>query len=113
MMSRSFGLLLAVLFFPLLSHAAFDSDFYHQRYGRTDVYSKVVDNHGDGFEDLYGLRNVREVLKGVLYRGGGNNLYHRDPAMRRDNRNPLPDDGVTNLCEEGFHQAIYLYPTNS
>jgi hypothetical protein len=103
---------LSLIFAAQFSYAAFDSQFYHHRYGRTDVYSKVVDNKGNGFEELYGTRNVREVLKGVLYRGGGNNLYHRDPSKRRDNRNPLPMDGVINLCEEGFHNAIYLYSTN-
>lgn len=111
-MSRSLSLLLLAVLFSPLSHAAYDSDFYHQRYGRTDVYSKLVDNHGDGYENLYGLRNVREVLKGVLYRGGGNNLYHRDPNMKRENQNPLPLDGEMNLCEEGFRTGIYLYPTN-
>ena len=48
----------------------FDSGFYHARYKLTDPYAKAVDNHGDGFEDLYGVRNFREVLKGVLFRGG-------------------------------------------
>lgn len=105
-------LLLASIVFSPFAFAAYDSVFYDTRYALPDVNTKKVDNRGDGFEELYGVRNFREVLKGVLYRGGGNNLYHRDPAMRRDNKNPLPMDGVTNLCEEGFHNVIYLYSTN-
>ncbi|MGE4130827.1 MAG: hypothetical protein AB7F86_04275 [Bdellovibrionales bacterium] len=89
-----------------------DFQFYHQRYGLSDVYAKLVDNRGNGFEDLYGVRNFREVLKGVLYRGGANNVYHRDPKYKRANINPLPLDGLTNLCEEGFQHVVYLYAEN-
>ncbi len=93
--------------------AAFDSDFYHNRYGLPGIDSKLVDDRGDGYENLYGVRNFREVLNGVLYRGGGNNLYNRNHKDRRSNRNPLPQEGVRNLCEEGFRHSIYLYPTNA
>lgn len=82
---------------------------YQTRYGLNDVYEKRVDNRGNGFEPLYGTRNFRVVLNGVVYRGGGNNAYHRD--SRRNNANPLPNDGLQNLCEEGFGQAVYLYST--
>lgn len=85
-------------------------DLYKQRYNVSDVYAKVTDNKGEGFEDLYGTRNLRAVLHGIYYRGGGNNLYNREG--RRDNMNPLPNTGLKNLCEEGFSEAIYLYPTN-
>lgn len=85
-------------------------DLYKQRYNATDVYSKITDNHGNGFEDLYGTRNLRLVLHGIYYRGGANNLYNREG--KRDNMNPLPTTGIRNLCEEGFSEAIYLYPTN-
>jgi len=101
-----------LLFFAQSSQAAFDSDFYHKRYNLPDVYTKLVDNRGNGHEDLYGTRNFREVLNGVLYRGGGNNAFHRDPALKRANSNPLPIDGFTNLCEEGFRTVVYLYATN-
>lgn len=80
------------------------------RFGLEDVYQKAVYNQGGGFEDLYGTRNFRAVLHGILYRGGANNYYHRE--NRRDNRNPLPIDGLTNLCKEGFSTAIYLYTRN-
>lgn len=104
-------MLLSLLF--LISGAwaqSFDSSFYHQRYGLTDIYVKRVDNRGNGYENLYGVRNFREVLSGVLYRGGANNMFHRDRP--RANSNPLPDDGLLNLCEEGFRTAVYLYSTN-
>jgi hypothetical protein len=81
-----------------------------ENYGLGDTHQKLVDNRGDGFERLYGTRNLRYVLKGLVYRGGANNTRHREHP--RDNRNPLPDDGLTNLCREGFSTAVYLYSKN-
>ena len=89
---------------------AFWVAYYDLRYGLTDEFEKLTDNHGEGFEPLYGTRNFRTILKGVAYRGGANNSFRRED--RRDNRNPLPDDGLTNLCEEGFGRSYYLYETN-
>jgi hypothetical protein len=83
---------------------------YRTRYPLRDTSEKLVDNQGNGRESLYGTRNFRAVLPGVLYRGGANNSYHRDHP--RGNQNPLPNDGLTNLCEEGFANAIYLYSEN-
>ena len=81
------------------------------RYGKIkDATAKLVDNRGNGYEALYGVRNFRAVLNGVYYRGGANNAYHR--TAKRENENPLPSDGLMNLCEEGFSDAVYLYPTN-
>jgi hypothetical protein len=85
-------------------------EYYDQRYGLDDVFEKKTDNRGEGFEQLYGTRNFRVVLTGVVYRGGANNKWHRND--RRDNRNPLPEDGLENLCEEGFGRVYYLYETN-
>lgn len=88
-------------------------DVFHQwkiHYKATEPYTKLTDNKGLGDEDLYGTRNFRVVLHGVYYRGGANNKYHRDHP--RDNMNPLPNDGLKNLCEEGFSTAIYYYATN-
>lgn len=83
---------------------------YSSRYALQNVYQKLVSNRGEGHENLYSTRNFREVLKGVLYRGGANNAYHR--TEKRDNRNPLLEDGLNNLCQEGFDSAIYLYTKN-
>lgn len=85
-------------------------EHFSKRYPVSDIYGKVTDNRGNGFPDLYGTRNLRMVLKGVLYRGGGNNYYHREG--RRDNMNPLPEDGLLNLCREGFSHGVYLYTDN-
>ncbi len=83
---------------------------YDHRYHLDSVDQKMTDNHGEGFEPLYGTRNFRTVLKGVVYRGGANNKWHRsDP---RSNTNPLPYDGLRNLCREGFQRSYYLYDTN-
>jgi hypothetical protein len=87
-----------------------DVAFYKSRYQMPDVFKKITDNRGNGFEDLYGTRNMREVLAGVYYRGGGNNSYHRKNP--RSNTNPLPADGLENLCKEGFSTALYYYETN-
>ncbi len=86
-----------------------NTDFYQQRYQAPGLFSKITDNRGDGFEELYGTRNMRVVLKGYLYRGGGNNYYHR--TNKRNNVNPLPNDGLENLCKENFSSAVYLYGT--
>jgi hypothetical protein len=83
---------------------------YRQRYHISDASQKLVNNQGDGFEALYGVRNFRAVLNGVYYRGGANNVYNKQG--KRKNSNPLTNRGLENLCEEGFSQAVYLYPTN-
>ena len=79
-------------------------------YALPDVYTKLVDNYGNGYEELYGTRNFRAILKGVAYRGGANNAYNRNG--KRNNSNPLPNEGLDNLCREGFKHSVYLYPTN-
>lgn len=84
--------------------------FYKQRYNEEDLLYKIVDNYGNKFESLYGTRNVRPILHGVAYRGGANNYYHK--TAKRKNQNPLPNDGLTNLCQEGFSSSIYLYRIN-
>lgn len=101
-----------LVFFILLSFSSLASveeasRFYQHRYQYPDLFSKITDNQGDGFDDLYGTRNMRVVLKGYLYRGGGNNRFHR--LNRRSNINPLPNDGLENLCKENFSAAVYLY----
>ncbi len=82
---------------------------YRRRFPVATASDKVVSNTGTGDDALYGTRNVRAVLNGVYYRGGANNAYHRD--RRRHNSNPLPDDGLANLCRQGFGTALYMYPT--
>ena len=52
-------------------------EYYQDRYQVSDLNTKIVNNVGNGFEDLYGTRNMRVVLDGLYYRGGGNNYYHR------------------------------------
>ncbi len=85
-------------------------NFYQKRYNTTTFYQKIIDNFGEGSDKLYGLRNMRSVLNGIIYRGGANNFYHQ--TNKRDNKNPLPEDGLRNLCQEGFSTAIYLYIPN-
>ena len=83
---------------------------YKLRYKVNCVQDKITDNQGNGSEDLYGTRNFRVVLHGVAYRGGGNNYYHR--TNKRNNKNPLPMDGLNNLLENGFSTSVYLYTEN-
>jgi hypothetical protein len=96
-------------------------DLYQQRYqisvggvpDKSNPYEKIVQNHGEGPETLQGLRNLRAVLPGVVYRSGGNNRYRdRYGKKRLENENPLPPEGLANLCREGFSTATYLYETN-
>jgi hypothetical protein len=84
--------------------------FYKERYKAFCVDEKITDNYGNGNDSLYGTRNMRTILYGVAYRGGANNFYNK--FNKRDNHNPLPDDGLQNLCNQGFSSAIYLYSTN-
>jgi hypothetical protein len=104
---------LAVILLPLSSFALTTLEdslqYYQLRYGLRNVFDKRVDNQGNGYEALYGVRNFRTVLSGVVYRGGANNAFNRNGV--RHNSNPLPNEGLQNLCEEGFDQAVYLYPT--
>jgi hypothetical protein len=109
------GVFLWVLLAALRNFAAQDLGTttiteYQRRYSLNESSSKLVDNRGEGFEDLYGVSNFRAVLNGVLYRGGANNKYNKHGV--RDNRNPLPLIGLNNLCEEGFGQVFYMYSTN-
>jgi hypothetical protein len=83
---------------------------YKALFGVHDPFTKVVNDRGDGFESVYGVRNLRVVLHGIFYRGGANNLYNK--YGKRKNENPLPDLGVENLCKTGFESAIYFYSTN-
>jgi len=85
----------------------FTPQYYKERYIEKDLMYKVVDNKGNGFDSLYGTRNMRPVLHGVAYRGGANNHYHL--TEKRHNHNPIPLDGMHNLCAEGFSNGIYLY----
>jgi len=49
---------------------------------------------------FHGIRDYREVMPGVLYRGGANN-----------GRRPLRKEQLNALCEAGFGTAVYLYKT--
>lgn len=82
---------------------------YQKRFPATDTHTKVTDNRGHGDRSLYGTRNFRVVLYGVMYRGGANNKYYRRP---RSNMNPLPREGLMNLCRSDFSNAVYLYSEN-
>lgn len=87
-----------------------DYKWYKERYGETDLMYKVTDNKGNGFDSLYGTRNMRPILHGVAYRGGANNYYHK--IDKRKNQNAIPLDGMHNLCQEGFSAGVYLYRQN-
>ena len=76
----------------------------------TDFSKKITDNFGKGYTPLYGTRNFRVVIPGIVYRGGANNYYHK--TNKRNNKNPLPNDGLKALANEGFSFAVYLYATN-
>jgi outer membrane protein OmpA-like peptidoglycan-associated protein len=84
--------------------------FYKERYGEEDLMYKITDNKGNGFDSLYGTRNMRPILHGAAYRGGANNYYHK--TAKRKNQNPLPLDGLHGLCSEGFSKSVYLYRQN-
>lgn len=76
-------------------------------YSDTSIYSKINGNRGEGPSQFKGLRNLRPVLGGVLYRSGGNNNYA--PFVSRANDSPLSFQTLLNLRESGFRRAYYLY----
>ncbi len=92
------------------SSVAAKSDSYRKLFPLKTTSEKLVDNSGNGFDALYGVRNLRFVFPGVLFRGGANNTTHHNSP--RPNMNPLQDDGLKHLCEQGFEEAVYLYNTN-
>ncbi|MAP01736.1 MAG: hypothetical protein CMD01_02820 [Flavobacteriales bacterium] len=101
---------ISVLDSGFLPAFAFSSLYFKKRYKEEHLLKKIVDNKGDGFDSLYGTRNMRPILHGVAYRGGANNYFHK--TQKRKNNNPLPNDGVLNLCREGFSSSVYLYKSN-
>lgn len=110
----AFAILLSVLTALPACAGGFDLksqvDFYRQRYGLRHVDEKLIDNRGNGYENLYGVRNLRTVLHGVYYRGGANNKFNREQV--RANDNPLQDKALERLCQEGFSESLYLYDKN-
>ena len=81
--------------------------FYEEKYKVECLNQKITDNFGNGYDSLYGTRNMRTILFGVAYRGGANNFYHKE--SKRENQNPLPEDGLNNLLNQGFSASVYLY----
>jgi hypothetical protein len=101
-------LLLSVLCFSCTDYTGFG-----QKWTAVDsAHVKITNNKGQGDTTCWGTRNMRVVLKGVLYRGGGNNLHLKPLDAKKYNQNPLPLVGVKSLHEIGFEKAIYLYSKN-
>lgn len=44
---------------------ALSPEYYKERYNGGDLTYKITDNKGDGFDALYGTRNLRPILYGV------------------------------------------------
>ena len=61
------------------------------------VFAQKIMQTGSPF---HGIRDFREVMPGVLYRGGANNGHA-----------PLSHDELNALCEDDIGTAIYLYST--
>lgn len=86
-------------------------DFHKNQFKITDPYVKKIDNKGHGDDSFYGVRNLRVVLHGVLYRGGANNTNNK--IKKRANSFPLQEHALINLCKNGFSKAIYLYDSQN
>jgi len=84
--------------------------YYKNTFNLNCAKEKATDNRGRGSSLLYGTRNFRTILHGIAYRGGGNNYYHS--TNKRNNKNPLPNDGLNNLANLNFDSAVYLYKIN-
>jgi hypothetical protein len=84
-------------------------------YGLNDLTTKAVDDKGRVVSEgaPYGVRNLRAVLDGFVYRGGANNVYPNQPGdTKRGNHNPLKPKALETLCSQGFDTAVYLYGEN-
>lgn len=68
---------------------------------------KFTNNQGKGDAEWNGIRNIRTVLPGILYRSGGNGTYNN--LVARPNDGPMTFQGVLNLYELGFDKVYYLY----
>ena len=86
--------------------------FYSKRYPVVDTHAKLVSNRGKGYEPLTGVRNFRKVLNGLVYRGGANNAFRIPRTPKFENENPLPPEGIENLCKESFSLSFYMYEKN-
>jgi hypothetical protein len=74
------------------------------KFGLDSVHVKLIDNKGKGYDEIYGLRNVRVILKNLVYRGGNNNPISV--------QNPLTEKSLSDLKKVGFNEVIYLYSKN-
>ena len=74
------------------------------RFGLDSIHTKLIDNKGRGYDSLNGLRNMRVVLKNLVYRGGNNNSISV--------QNPLMESTLNDLKTVGFNEVIYLYNKN-
>jgi hypothetical protein len=95
---RIFFLFIGILFSERISAQEAD------RFGLDSAHTKLVNNKGNGHPSLSGLRNVRVVLKNLLYRGGNNNPLSV--------QNPLTDATLDSLHKLKFDQVFYLYNKN-
>lgn len=68
---------------------------------------KFSNNNGKGDIEWNGIRNIRAVLPGILYRSGGNGTYNN--ILPRPNDGPMTFQGVLDLYEMGFDKVYYLY----
>lgn len=107
-MKKIITILVSTLFLSIASANQPQSKYWS--YDLKDLYSKKVDNQGNGYEPLSELRNFRVVLYGILYRSGANNVYNS--KQKRDNENPLSNKGLKDLCQQNFSTAFYLYKRN-
>lgn len=69
-----------------------------------DQYQKITDSRGRGPSEVAGIRNLREVIPGILYRSGANGDMKYGP---------LNDVSVNKLCKQGFDTYFYDYNRGS
>ncbi|MFM7309431.1 MAG: LysM peptidoglycan-binding domain-containing protein, partial [Flavobacteriales bacterium] len=103
--------LLTLLLFALLIYST-QTGVAQDRFGLDSAHVKATNNKGEGQELLWGTRNMRVVLKNILYRGGGNNFHYKPTQPKGYIMNPLPITGIYNLQKAGFGSAWYLYAKN-
>ncbi|MBM3431799.1 MAG: hypothetical protein FJX92_02185 [Bacteroidetes bacterium] len=96
------------ILFALHKSAKAELDYRVDTVGCDSLLSfKYTDNRGRGEAEWNGIRNIRAVLPGILYRSGGNGSYNN--LLPRPNDSPMTFQGLLNLYERGFDKVYYLY----
>ena len=91
--------ILAFVFLSAFFPPAYASTEFRRSSSAITTKTSVYDTLPESKAQFFGVRFMKPVLPGVLYRGAGSGGQH-----------PLIAEQLNALCEAGFSEAFYLYP---